>query len=149
LFLMIFSDFDAWPLSSEKPITDPEVLAHKIFATLMMVIALGTSLVRRRKDADVGRLQAHLVAVLALAGGGILFTHVHTGAPYSEVAMGVYIHHFYIGVLALMCGGVKMLELALPERRRIWDCIWVALLFIVSFALLKYNEGIPWFLQYF
>ncbi len=149
LFLMIFSDFDAWPLSSEKPITDPEVLAHKIFATLMIVIALGTSLVRRRKNADVGKLQAHLVAVLALAGGGILFTHVHTGAPYSEVAMGVYIHHFYIGVLALMCGGVKMLELALPEKRRIWDGIWVLLLFIVSFALLKYNEGIPWFLKYF
>ncbi len=147
LFLMIFSDFDAWPLSSEKPITDPEVLAHKIFATLMMIIALGTSLVRRRKDADVGRLQAHLVAVLALAGGGILFTHVHTGAPYSEVAMGVYIHHFYIGVLALLCGGVKMLELAVPGKRRLWDTIWVLLLFVVSFALVKYNEGIPWFMQ--
>lgn len=148
LFLMIFSDFDAWPLSSEKPITDPEVLAHKIFATLLMVIALGTSLARRRKDTDVGRLQAHLVAVLALAGGGILFTHVHTGAPYSEVAMGVYIHHFYIGLLALMCGGVKMLELALPEQRRLWDTLWVLLLFVVSFALLKYNEGMPWFLKY-
>lgn len=149
LFLMIFSDFDAWPLSSEKPITDPEVLAHKIFATLMMVIALGTSLVRRRKNADVGRLQAHLVAVLALAGGGILFTHVHTGAPYSEVAVGVYIHHFYLGVLALMCGGAKMLELAMPEKRRLWDVIWVVLLFVVSFALVKYNEGIPWFMEYF
>lgn len=147
LFLMIFSDFDAWPLSSEKPITDPEVLAHKIFATLMMVIALGTSLVRRREGADIGRLQAHLVAVLALAGGGILFTHVHTGAPYSETAMGVYIHHFYLGVLALTCGGVKMLELAMPQRRRLWDTVWVLMLFVVAFALLKYNEGIPWFMQ--
>lgn len=149
LFLMIFSDFDAWPLSSEKPITDPEVLAHKIFATLLMVIALGTSLVRKRTDADVGRLQSHLVAVLALAGGGILFTHVHTGAPYSETAMGVYIHHFYLGVLALLCGGTKMLELAVPERQRLWDVLWVVLLLIVAFALIKYNEGMPWFLQYF
>lgn len=149
LFLMIFSDFDAWPLSSEKPITDPEVLAHKIFATLMIVIGLGTNLVRRRTDADVGRLQSHLVAVLALSGGGILFTHVHTGAPYSEVAMGVYIHHFYLGILALMCGGVKMLELAVPQYQRVWDSIWIGLLYVVAFALVKYNEGIPWFLQYF
>ena len=149
LFLMIFSDFDAWPLSSEKPITDPEVLAHKIFATLMIVIGLGTNLVRKRTDADIGKLQAHLVAVLALSGGGILFTHVHTGAPYSEVAMGVYIHHFYLGVLALLCGGMKMLELALPERRRLWDLCWVVLLYVIAFALVKYNEGIPWFLHYF
>jgi hypothetical protein len=113
----------------------------------MMVIALGTSLVRRREGADIGRLQAHLVAVLALAGGGILFTHVHTGAPYSETAMGVYIHHFYLGVLALTCGGVKMLELAMPQRRRLWDTVWVLMLFVVAFALLKYNEGIPWFMQ--
>jgi uncharacterized membrane protein len=149
LFLMIFSDFDAWPLSAEKPITDPEVLAHKIFATLLIVIALGMNLVRRRKDADVGRLQSHLVAVLALSGGGILFTHVHTGAPFSDVALGVYQQHFLIGVLALLCGGVKMMELAVPERRKLWDACWIALLFTVSGALLKYNEGHPWFLQHF
>ena len=149
LFLMIFSDFDAWPLSSEKPITDPEVLAHKIFATLLIVIGLGTNMVRKRVGENIGRLQSHLIAVLALAGGGILFTHVHTGAPYSDVALGVYLQHFLIGVLALMCGGVKMLELALPERRRVWDACWIAMLFLVAGALIKYNEGMPWFLKYF
>lgn len=146
LFLMIFSDFDAWPLSSEKPITDPEVLAHKIIATLMIVIGLGTNLVRKRKGADISSLQAHLVAVLALAGGGILFTHVHTGAPYSETAVGVYLHHFALGFLALMCGAVKLLELSLPSRVRVWNVAWVILLFLVSGALITYNEGIPWFI---
>lgn len=147
LFLMIFSDFDAWPLSSEKPITDPEVLAHKIIATIMIVIGLGTNVVRRRKGADVTSLQAHLVAVLALAGGGILFTHVHTGAPYSETAVGVYLHHFSLGFLALMCGAIKMLELSAPGRMRFWNVAWVLLLFMVAGALITYNEGIPWFLR--
>ena len=146
LFLMIFSDFDAWPLSSEKPITDPEVLAHKIIATMMIVIGLGTNLVRKRKGADISSLQAHLVAVLALAGGGILFTHVHTGAPYSETAVGVYLHHFVLGFLALLCGTVKLLELSAPHRIRIWNVAWIILLFTVSGALITYNEGIPWFL---
>lgn len=149
LFLMIFSDFDAWPLSNEKPITDPEVLAHKIIATIMMVIGMGTSLVRRRKDSDVSALQAHLIAILALAGGGILMTHVHTGAPYSESAIGVYLHHFSLGSLALLCGGVKLLELSLPERTRTWNILWVILLFLVSGALITYNEGIPWFYRAF
>ena len=148
LFLMIFSDFDAFPLSNEKPITDPEVLAHKIIATMMIVIGLGTNLVRKRKGVDVSSLQAHLVAVLALAGGGILMTHVHTGAPYSETAIGVYLHHFTLGTLALLCGAVKLLELSLPHRTRIWNVVWVLLLFLVSGALIRYNEGIPWFMRF-
>jgi uncharacterized membrane protein len=147
VFLMIFSDFDAWPLSSEKPITDPEVLAHKIIATIMIVIGLGTNLVRKRKNADISSLQAHLVAVLALAGGGLLFTHVHTGAPYSETAVGVYLHHFFLGFLALMCGTIKLLELSLPHRVKLWNVLWVILLFMVSGALITYNEGIPWFVS--
>lgn len=146
VFLWIFSDFDAFPLSNEKPITDPEVLAHKIIATMMIIIGLGTNLVRKRKNADISSLQAHLVAVLALAGGGILFTHVHTGAPYSETAVGVYLHHFALGFLALVCGTIKLLELSMPERIRVWNVAWVILLFMVSGALITYNEGIPWFM---
>lgn len=145
LFLMIFSDFDAWPLSSEKPITDPEVLAHKLIATMMIVIGLGTSLVRRREEVDVSSMQAHLVAILALGGGGILMTHVHTGAPYSETAIGVYLHHFGLGTLALMCGTVKLLELSSPHRVKLWNVAWVILLFMVAGMLITYNEGIPWY----
>ena len=114
----------------------------------MIVIGLGTNLVRKRKGVDVSSLQAHLVAVLALAGGGILMTHVHTGAPYSETAIGVYLHHFTLGTLALLCGAVKLLELSLPHRTRIWNVVWVSLLFLVSGALIRYNEGIPWFMRF-
>lgn len=149
VFLMIFSDFDAWPLSAEKPITDPEVLAHKIIATMMIVIGLSTNLVRKRKNVDVSSLQAHLVAVLALAGGGMLMTHVHTGAPYSETAIGVYLHHFAMGILALLCGGVKLLELSMPHRIKVWNVAWIVLMFLVSGALITYNEGIPWFYPHF
>ncbi|MBI3929396.1 MAG: hypothetical protein HY319_27875 [Armatimonadetes bacterium] len=147
IFLMIFSDFNAWPLSNELPITDKEVLAHKLIATLMILSGVATSLVRRRPNADITRMQSHLIAVLALAGGGILFTHVHTGAPFSDTAIGVYIHHFVLGVLSLSCGTVKLLELSLPERRKLWDVLWVGLLLLIAFSLITYNEGIPWYLQ--
>lgn len=147
VFLMIFSDFDSWPLSDIKPITDREVLAHKLIATMMILVGMGASFVRRKESArDVSRLQNHLVAVLALAGGGILFTHVHTTAPYSDVAVGVYLHHLTLGTVALLCGGVKIMDLSLPEGHKFWSRAWIVLLFVVSGLLLGYTEGIPWYL---
>ncbi len=160
VFLLIFSDHDSWPLSNLKPITDPEILAHKIIATLMILIGIATSLVRK-KPGDVNRMQSHIMAIFALAGGGMLFTHVHTGAPYSDAAVGVYLHHFFLGTLALSCGAVKMLEFSLPasaphdEKRpshstvwltRFTKIAWIILLFLVAMALLNYSESMPWYL---
>lgn len=147
VFLMIFSDFNAWPLSDELPITDPEVLFHKILATIMIFFGIGMNVARNRASSDVSRLQAHLLAVLALIGGGMLFTHVHTGAPYSQTAMGVYVQHFAIGILALACGGVKMLESQTPQRKRLWDSCWIVLLVLVAINLIWYREGFPWYLS--
>ena len=146
IFLMIFSDFDSWPLSDLKPVTDREVLAHKVIATLMILIGAGASLARRQVGGQVSRLQNHLIAVLALAGSGILFTHVHTTAPYSDTAMGVYFHHMTLGTAALFAGGVKMLDLSIPEGHRLWNRLWIFMLFLISALLLMYNEGIPWYL---
>ena len=146
IFLMIFSDWDAWPMGNALPITDPEVLFHKILSTIMIFFGIGMNLARRRPASEVNQLQAHLLAILALVGGGMLFTHVHTGAPYSETAMGVYVQHFAVGCLALSCGGVKMLESVFPRRKRTWDLWWIVLLVVVAVNLIWYNEGFPWYL---
>lgn len=146
VFLMIFSDWNAWPMGNELPITDPEVLFHKILATIMIFFGIGMNLARRRPTGEVNSLQAHLLAILALVGGGMLFTHVHTGAPFSETAMGVYVQHFAVGCLALSCGAVKMLESVWPQHKRTWDLCWMVLLVVVGANLIWYTEGFPWFL---
>lgn len=146
IFLMVFSDWNSWPLSNELPVTDPEVLFHKILATIMMFFGIGMNLARRRPGGEAGRLQAHLLAIFALIGGGMLFTHVHTGAPFSLTAMGVYVQHFTVGCLALLCGSVKMLESVMPERKRMWDRFWIFLLLVVAVNLIWYREGFPWYL---
>lgn len=146
IFLMIFSDWNSWPLSNDLPITDPEVLFHKILATIMICFGIGMNLARRRPSSEVNRLQAHLLAILALIGGGMLFTHVHTGAPFSKTAMGVYVQHFVIGCLALACGSVKMLESSAPQRKQLWDRCWIVLLIIIAANLIWYREGFPWYL---
>jgi uncharacterized membrane protein len=146
IFLMIFSDWNAWPLGNELPITDPEVLFHKILATIMIFFGIGMNLARKRSE-GVSQLQAHLLAVLALIGGGMLFTHVHTGAPFSQTAMGVYVQHFVIGILALGCGSVQMLQTVQPHKERLWNLLWIILLVVVAANLIWYREGFPWYIS--
>lgn len=33
------------------------------------------------------------MAVFSRVGGALLFTHVHSNAPFANVAVGVYVHH--------------------------------------------------------
>ena len=145
-FLMIFSDFDSWPWSNQLPVTNPEVLFHKVLATIMIFFGIGLNLARRKERQEASTMQAHLVALLALIGGGMLFTHVHTGAPYSDTAVGVYMQHFAIGCLALTCGGVKLLEAKFPAHTRTWNLTWIILLVVIGCNLIAYHEGFPWYL---
>jgi uncharacterized membrane protein len=149
VFLMIFSDTDAWPLSNARPIYDKEVLQHKIFATLMLVAGI-LSLVRRHKDAHSPSSSYHLgLSLLALVGGGLLFTHVHSVAPYSNRAVGVYLHHLTLGVVALCAGTVSFWEAVRPVGPKWRAYLWPSVLLVESVLLILYNENIPWFVKPF
>ena len=151
-YLMIFSDTDSWPLSHLRPVTDKEVLMHKTYATLMLLVGL-RGIWRRRGDAPPSRqLQNRTMAIFALVGGALLFTHVHSGAAYANVAVGVYVHHTVMGLVALAIGGVKLLDDALTERSplRRFGFRWAypALMLLEACLLINYNEGLPWFIGY-
>jgi uncharacterized membrane protein len=170
IFLMIYSDTDSWPLSHQRPITDKEVLMHKTYAGLMLFFGIQGLLRRKKKPQETltsdsssispgdetlaGRKrQGRAMAVFSLIGGALLFTHVHSNAPYANVAAGVYIHHTVMGFIALCIGAVKLLEDALPERAKRWQVRALAwaypcLMLTESIFLINYNEGLPWFLGY-
>jgi uncharacterized membrane protein len=169
VFLMIFSDQDAWPLYHVRPfrpITDKEVLMHKTYAVLMLVVGL-RGLWRRRGEKPISRrMQSRMMAIFALVGGALLFTHVHSNAPYANVAAGVYIHHTVMGLIALLIGAVKLSEDLLGQRppsdatlapeessrrlRLARGLAWAypCLMLTESIFLINYNEGLPWFLGY-
>lgn len=150
VYLMIFSDTDSWPLSHVRPVTDKEVLMHKTYATLMILIGLG-GLRRRGETGSRRQAQGRTMGVFALIGGALLFTHVHSGAAYANVAVGVYVHHTIMGFVALAIGAAKLLEDALPVGSR-WrrPGVWAypALMGFEALLLINYNEGLPWFLGY-
>jgi len=149
VFLMIFSDTDSWPLSRARPIYDKEVLQHKIFATLM-IAAGAISFLKRKKDAASPSSGYHLgLALLALVGGGLLFTHVHSVAPYSNRAIGVYLHHLTMGFVALSAGTASLWEAMQPVGPRWRGFLWPCILLVESVLLINYNENIPWFVKAF
>ncbi len=168
IFLFVFSDTDSWPLSHQRPITDKEVLMHKTYALLMLAFGAAGFTRRRLRDplrgletgtirsADFGdgvQRQGRLMAAFSLVGGALLFTHVHSNAPYANVAVGVYIHHTVMGFIALCIGGVKLFSeyvTGSPMRRIALALAWAypCLMLTESIFLLNYNEGLPWFLGY-
>ncbi|CEK14775.1 predicted membrane protein [Chthonomonas calidirosea] len=164
VFLLIFSDQDSWPLYHVhpfRPLTDKEVLMHKIYAVLMIAMGLH-GLLKRQQVAKIGKEPQHrLLAVFALVGGALLFTHVHSNAPYANVAAGVYIHHTVMGFVALLIGAVKLAEDHLQQKQkqsfpltaptRVTRSLAIAypcLMMFEAFLLINYNEGLPWFLGY-
>jgi hypothetical protein len=169
VFLMIRSDADSWPLSNRRPITDKEVLMHKAYAVLMLGFGFAglrrgrrrglapatveSALADRGEPAGGDKYQGRRMAVFSLIGGALLFTHVHSNAPYANAAVGVYLHHTVMGCIALCIGAVKLLEdswSAMPTRlaARGLAVAYPCLMLAESIFLLNYNEGLPWFLGY-
>ncbi len=138
VLLFIFADLDLYALTDMRQFYDREVQAHKLIALIMTGIGLYL-LLRRREPQAAGPYQNRIIAVLALIGGGLLFTHVHTVAPYANVAAGVYVNHVAMGIVALAIGAAKLFW---PRRKLLFP----ALLGLESLLLITYTEGLPWYI---
>jgi uncharacterized membrane protein len=153
--LFFFADLDLYHLTDLRQLRDREVQLHKAMATLLVII--GAVGLRRGKAAAAAvsfdettpiRNTSKIVAVTALIGGSLLFTHVHTVAPYANVAAGVYIAHMVMGTVALAIGAARLLQDAMPQWRRPLAAAFAILMLVESTLLITYNEGLPWFIGY-
>jgi len=149
VLLFFCADLDLYALTDPRQFLDREAQTHKLIALIMAAIGLRMLLKQRRAPAvqtagGWARFQNRFIAVFALVGGGLLFTHIHTVAPYADVAAGVYINHITMGFVALAIGAVKLLDDALPNKRRWRALLFPCLMGVESFLLITYTEGIPW-----
>ena len=136
--LFFFADRDLYRLTDLRQLRDREVQLHKSLAVILATLgAIGVYRARRGEGARqgersatgpgrrVGRRQlvtpSKVVAVAALIGGGLLFTHVHTVAPYANVAAGVYIAHVVMGLTALGIGVARLAADAAPRFKRAFE----------------------------
>jgi uncharacterized membrane protein len=148
--LFLFADLDLYRFTDIRQLRDREVQLHKALAAVLAAVGL-IGLYRLRHPSPSRRhfaVPSRLVAVMALIGGGMLFTHVHTVAPYANVAAGVYIAHIVMGLTALAIGVARLAQDALPRGKPVFQALFVALLFAESGLLITYNEGLPWYIGY-
>lgn len=161
VFLFFAADLDLYRLTDLRQLRDREVQLHKALAIVLVVV--GVLALRRARHRQAVRNQTDLpptaqrrglstpskiVAVMALIGGGMLFTHVHTVAPYANVAAGVYIAHMVMGSTALGIGATRLLQDGLPRFRRPLAVAFATLMCVESILLITYNEGLPWYIGY-
>ncbi len=144
IFLIIWSDHDAWPIGSLSFMqtffgSDPEILQHKTYAFLSLTVG-AIELLRR-----LGRIR-HAVWVaplplFAIIGGLMLFVHSHGDHPSAHtIAMG----HAMMGTMAVTAGSSKLLadwsrSPSNPGFSK-WELPWASLILLIGIQLLMYSE---------
>ena len=146
VFLFLCADLDLYHLTDLRQLRDREVQLHKTIAVVLVVV--GVVGLRRGTAVSAAGVPSKLVAVMALIGGGMLFTHVHTVAPYANVAAGVYIAHTVMGLTALTVGAARLAQDGWPRYRRAFGVVFAVAMSAEAALLVTYNEGLPWYVGY-
>lgn len=145
IFLLIWSDHEAWPIGSMSPAQtlfggDWEIMQHKTYAVLMLSVGTIEGL------RWLGRLR-HVFWSLpfpafAIIGGLMLFLHSHGDHPSAhEIAM----NHAIMGTLAVAAGFCKLVSVRTVAKGNgntvlRWELAWAGCILLVGLQLLFYSE---------
>lgn len=142
VFLMIRNDPGSWPLGPQgfwEGFTYPEVLQHRVFVLLVIAFGVFEWAVRTGRLAS-GRW-ALLFPLLCAVGGGLLLTHSHASLNLKDEYL-IEVTHAPLGVLAMMVGWGRWLELRLaPREARIPSQIWPVAFALIGVLLIFYRES--------
>ena len=143
LFLFLRSDPETWPLGPNGfwvTLQDPEVLLHRIFALLVIGLAIFEWRVQTGRVATEG---ARLIfpALVAVASA-LLLTHAHSLGNIKEEVLAE-LSHAPLAVLGVVTGWSRWLELRLPAENKVRDrmaWLWPTCLVLIGLLLLNYRE---------
>jgi putative copper resistance protein D len=144
LFLLIWSDHEAWPIGSLGFAetfggADHEILQHKIYAIL--AIGVGSVELFRRLGRIGHKAWASPLPLMAIVGGFMLFGHSHGVHPSSHK---IAVHHAIMGTMAVTAGSSKLLSAWVgPSERSMpssLEWVWVSFVLLIGAQLLVYSE---------
>ncbi len=143
LFLFLRSDPETWPLGPNGfwvTLQDPEVLLHRIFALLVIALAIFEW---RVQTGRVATERARLIfpALVAVASA-LLLTHSHSLGNIKEEVLAE-LSHAPLAVLGIVAGWSRWLELRLPAENDVRDrlaWLWPTCLVLIGLLLLNYRE---------
>jgi putative copper resistance protein D len=143
IFLFFRSDPEVWPLGPNGfwvTFADPEVLLHRIFAALVIALAVFEWRVQTGRVASTNiRL---VFPVLVAASGALLLTHSHSLGNIKEEVLAE-LSHIPIAILAVTAGWSRWLELRLPAENRtrtLMARLWPVCILLIGVVLLNYRE---------
>ena len=151
IFIILRADPDAWPLGPRPfwgSFAEPEVLEHRLFATLITCFAIFEWAV------ETGRLKdgkaALVFPTLCALGGAFLLTHSHGSGNVRE-GLFAELSHTPIALLGASAGWGRWLELRWPQSDagpdtrsgivRVASWTWPVCLMLVGLVLLDYRES--------
>lgn len=142
LFLLVWSDHEAWPVGSLSFVDtftggDHEILQHKLYGIL--ALAVGSIEMFRRMGRIGHKAWASPLPLMAIVGGLMLFGHSHGFHPSAEK---IAIHHAVMGTMAVTAGSSKLVSAwaGLRESSARWEWVWVSLILLIGVQLLMYSE---------
>jgi putative copper resistance protein D len=141
VFVLVIAEPTVWPLGHEPfwaTLRAPEVLVHRLAAVLVMGLGLFEWRVRA---GGLARTNARYVfPLLCFAGGALMLTHSHSVFA-TKWAFLIEVSHNALGILAVLAGAARWLELRLPAREgRLAGAVWPACLALTGLVLIFYRE---------
>jgi putative copper resistance protein D len=143
VFLFLRSDPEVWPLGPNGfwvTFADPEILLHRIFAALVVALAVFEW---RVQTGRVASPSVRLVFPMLVAfAGALLLTHSHSLGNIKEEVLAE-LSHIPLAILAVMAGWSRWLELRLPAENhaRAWLAkLWPVCVSLIGVFLLNYRE---------
>ena len=141
-FMVVRNDPGSWPLGPEgfwEGWLVVTVAQHRVFVLLVITFGIFEWMVRS------GGLQSKRAALvfplLCVVGGAMLLSHSH-GTQNLKDEFLVEVTHAPLGLLALVIGWGRWLELRLPEGRgRVSGALWAVGLVFVGALLIIYRES--------
>jgi putative copper resistance protein D len=140
-FILIIAEPNGWPFGSEgfwETLIVPGVLEHRLAAFLVAGLAFFEW--RVRVGGLAGSRWQYVFPSLCFAGGALMLTHSHSVFAI-KWAFLIEVSHNAIGLLAVLIGAGRWLELRLPPpSNRFPAILWPVCLMLVGLVLLFYRE---------
>ena len=142
VFMIFRNDPGSWPLGPEgfwEGWLVTTVLQHRIFVLLVVAFGIFEWMVRTGRMPS--RSAALIFPLLCAVGGALLLTHSHESQNLKDEFL-LEVTHAPLGVLAMLVGWGRWLELRLPDaRRRVPGSIWAVGLALIGVLLIIYRES--------